>query len=82
MELPDKKILITGGSSGIGKTLIKKISKKSVTNIAVMERTADKLDDVEEQFPSIQLLKIQGDISYKKSPGISNQSVGLARSTG
>lgn len=63
MKLSNKKILITGGSAGIGKALIDEFSKRGASDIAVMGRTAKKLDDLEEEFPSVQFLKIQGDVS-------------------
>lgn len=63
MNLSDKKILVTGGSAGIGKALIGEFSKKEVTDIAVMGRTSEKLDVLEEQFPSVEFLNIQGDVS-------------------
>ncbi|MEX2427494.1 MAG: SDR family NAD(P)-dependent oxidoreductase, partial [Bacteroidales bacterium] len=63
MKLSNKNILITGGSAGIGKAMIKEFSKKGVSNIAVMGRTAEKLDELEKEFPSVQFLKIQGDVS-------------------
>jgi len=63
MDLSNKKILITGGSAGIGKALIKELSNEGVTEVAVMGRTAPKLDDLEGEFPSINFLKIRGDVS-------------------
>ncbi|MDZ7690143.1 MAG: SDR family NAD(P)-dependent oxidoreductase [Balneolaceae bacterium] len=63
MTLSNKKILITGGSAGIGKALIEELSGHGTTDIAVMGRTAEKLDALEDQFPSVRFLKIQGDVS-------------------
>jgi short-subunit dehydrogenase len=63
MKLSNKKILVTGGSAGIGKALIKEFSKNGVTDIAVMGRTAKKLDILENELPSVSFLKIQGDVS-------------------
>ncbi|MDZ7659024.1 SDR family NAD(P)-dependent oxidoreductase [Fodinibius sp.] len=63
MNLTDKKVFITGGSAGIGKALIEELSNHGVEEIAVMGRTAEKLDALEEDFPSVEFLKIQGDIS-------------------
>lgn len=63
MKLSNKKILITGGSAGIGKALIEELSKKGVTDIAVMGRSAGKLHALEEQFSSVRFLNIQGDVS-------------------
>lgn len=66
MKLSNKKILITGGSAGIGKAMVKEFSKRGVTDIAVMGRTDKKLDELEKEFPSVQFLKIQGDVSQLK----------------
>lgn len=63
MTLSNKKFLITGGSAGIGKALIEELSKKGVTDIAVMGRSIKKMDDLESEFPSVSFLKIQGDVS-------------------
>ncbi|MFH5832932.1 SDR family NAD(P)-dependent oxidoreductase [Halalkalibaculum sp. DA3122] len=63
MRLSNKNVLITGGSAGIGKALIEELSVKDITDIAVMGRTVEKLDDLEDQFPSARFLKIQGDVS-------------------
>lgn len=66
MELSNKRILITGGSAGIGKAMVKEFSKRDVTDIAVMGRTGEKLDELEREFPSVKFLKIQGDVSQVK----------------
>lgn len=63
MTLSNKKVLITGGSAGIGKALIEELSKKGVADIAVMGRTAQKLDDLENECKSVKFIKIQGDVS-------------------
>lgn len=63
MNLTNKKVFITGGSAGIGKSLIEELSKYDVKQIAVMGRTAEKLDALDDQFTAIEFLKIQGDVS-------------------
>ncbi|MEL7833103.1 SDR family NAD(P)-dependent oxidoreductase [Fodinibius sp. Rm-B-1B1-1] len=63
MELANKKVLITGGSAGIGKAIIEELLTHGVEEIAVMGRTGEKLDALEEQFSSVTFLKIQGDVS-------------------
>jgi short-subunit dehydrogenase len=63
MKLANKKVFITGGSAGIGKSLIEELSTHGVKEIVVMGRTAKKLDALEEQYPSIEFLKIPGDVS-------------------
>lgn len=65
MELNNKKMFITGGSAGIGKSIIKELSEKEVSEVAVMGRTARKLDELETDFPSLRFLKIQGDVSKR-----------------
>lgn len=63
MNLTNKKVFITGGSAGIGKSLIEELSNYDVKQIAVMGRTAEKLDALDDQFTAIEFLKIQGDVS-------------------
>jgi short-subunit dehydrogenase len=63
MDLSNKKVFITGGSAGIGKAIIEQLTQKGVNQIAVMGRTAAKLDDLENAFPSAQFLTVQGDVS-------------------
>lgn len=63
MNLANKKVFITGGSAGIGKSLIEELSNYNVKQIAVMGRTADKLVALEKQFPSVEFLQIKGDVS-------------------
>lgn len=63
MELSSKKVFITGGSAGIGKAIINELADEGVTDIAVMGRRAKKLDALENEFPSINFLKIAGDVS-------------------
>ncbi|MDZ7772195.1 MAG: SDR family oxidoreductase [Balneolaceae bacterium] len=76
MTLSNKKILITGGSGGIGKALVSHLSKKGVTDMAVMGRTAQKLDLLEEEFPSVQFLSIQGDVSNLEDIKKAREQVG------
>lgn len=66
MNLSNKKILVTGGSTGIGKALIEELIQEGTTDFAVMGRTPGKLDELEEAFPSARFLKMQGDVSRLK----------------
>lgn len=68
-------MFITGGSAGIGKALIEELSTHGVKNIAVMGRTAEKLSVLEAEFPSIEFLKIQGDVSQLNDVQKAVQSV-------
>jgi short-subunit dehydrogenase len=63
MKVTNKKVFITGGSAGIGQAIIEELINYGVNDIAVMGRTAEKMAALEEQFPSVEFLKIQGDVS-------------------
>lgn len=63
MELSNKKVLITGGSAGIGKAIVKELAANGVTEMAVMGRTDEKLETLRNEFPSVHFITIQGDVS-------------------
>lgn len=63
MDLRNKKVFITGGSSGIGKAFVKELIAQGVTEIAVMGRREKPLNALKEEFKSISFLIIQGDVS-------------------
>jgi len=63
MDLSNKKILVTGGGAGIGKSLIEECIQRGARHFAITGRTAEKLDAVEEEFSSANFLKIPGDVS-------------------
>ena len=46
MQLKDKKVLITGGSRGIGKCMINELVKHGVQDIAVIARDKKKLKEL------------------------------------
>lgn len=63
MELRNKKVLITGGSGGIGKALVKELIEKGVNDLAVVGRKKSKLEKLKEEFPGTNFLIISADIS-------------------
>lgn len=63
MELKNKKVLISGGSAGIGKAMIKELVKYGVQDIAVIGRRNDPLEALKSEFKSVNFLTIQGDVS-------------------
>jgi short-subunit dehydrogenase len=63
MRLDNKKILITGGSAGIGKAFIMDFASRGVKSIAVMGRKKEALYQLQEEFPAIDFIMLQGDIS-------------------
>ncbi|MGK7391443.1 MAG: SDR family NAD(P)-dependent oxidoreductase [Candidatus Cyclobacteriaceae bacterium M2_1C_046] len=62
MQLKNKKIFITGGSAGIGKSLLKEFSGRGVKDIAVMGRRMEPMEQLQKEFPEINFILIQGDV--------------------
>lgn len=63
MDLKHKKVIVTGGSAGIGKALIKELISHGVKDFAVIGRSQDKLDALEKEFEDANFILVSGDIS-------------------
>ncbi len=63
MQLKDKKVLVTGGTEGIGKALVAGLVARGVKQIAVMARKKKGLDALGMAFPSTEFIMIMGDVS-------------------
>lgn len=63
MKLNNKRILITGGSAGIGKALIKSLIDRGVKDFAVMGRKKAPLEQLKKEFPSANFMLLPGDVS-------------------
>ncbi|AVR44209.1 short-chain dehydrogenase [Christiangramia fulva] len=63
MHIKNKKVLITGGNSGIGKAIIKELIHHGVKEIAVFARNLNTLERLKSDFPSAQFLLLKGDLS-------------------
>jgi short-subunit dehydrogenase len=63
MELKNKKVLISGGSAGIGKSLIKELTAHGVQDIAVIGRRKDPLEALRSEFNRVNFLTIQGNVA-------------------
>ncbi len=55
-ELLNKKIIVTGASGGIGKSIVKNLSDRGA-DILATGTSNDKLDDLKTNFPNIKILK-------------------------
>lgn len=63
MDLKNKKVLITGGSVGIGKSIIAELVKHGVQHIAVVGRRKEPMEALKAEFSSVNFLIIQGNVS-------------------
>ena len=63
MELKNKKVLITGGSAGIGKAIIKELIKHGVKDFAVVARKREPLVLLKSELNTVNILDIQADVS-------------------
>lgn len=63
MELKDKKVVVTGGSAGIGKALIRELLAQGVKDFAVIGRSQDKLDALKDEFKEANFILVAGDVS-------------------
>jgi len=63
MNFKDKNILITGGSSGIGKSIIKELYSRGARSFAVLGRNIEKMEALIDQFPQAKFTLIQGNVA-------------------
>lgn len=63
MDIKNKKVLITGGSAGIGKAIIRELVNRGVRDIAVMGRRKEPLESLRAEFPSADFLLVQGNVA-------------------
>ncbi len=66
MELKNKKVLITGGSAGIGKAIVKELIDNGVTDFAVVGRKKEALEDLQSEFPNASFIIIPADVSKQE----------------
>ena len=62
MQLKDKKVLITGGSRGIGKCMIDELVKHGVRDIAVIGRDKESLKELRGTFENVDFILMRGDV--------------------
>lgn len=66
MDLKHKKVLITGGSAGIGKALIQELIAHGVNDFAVIGRNHEKLEALKKEFDETNFILVPGDVSKLK----------------
>ncbi|WP_426059032.1 SDR family NAD(P)-dependent oxidoreductase [Hymenobacter sp. B1770] len=62
MDLKNKKVLITGGSAGIGKAILAELVRRGVQDVAVVGRRKEPLDALATEFPAVNFLLLPGDV--------------------
>lgn len=67
MNFTDKKILITGGSSGIGKALIAELYRRGARSFAVIGRDRSKMQVLADEFPQAQFIFLAEDLAVPGS---------------
>ena len=63
MNFEKSKILISGGSSGIGKAIVAELYHLGARDIAVIGRDAEKLKFLGNDFPEARFIYLEGDVS-------------------
>ncbi len=63
MDFKNKKVLITGGNSGIGKGIVKELIDRGVKDFAVIGRKKESLEKLRTEFMNANFISIQGDVS-------------------
>lgn len=63
MQLKGKNVLITGGTRGIGKCMVRELVNGGVRRIAVIARDKDNLKQLAQEFEDVKFMKIAGDVA-------------------
>ena len=63
IDFENKNILITGGSSGIGKALISELYNNGARTICVVGRNRSKMEPLKTTYPEVNFLFLRGDVS-------------------
>ena len=63
MQLKGKKVLITGGTRGIGKCIVKELIDQGVTHLAVIARDKTSLKELSETYPEVKFIRVSGDVA-------------------
>lgn len=64
MDFTGKKVLITGGTRGIGRCMIEVLIAGGVKHLAVIARDKQGLRELAETYPEVKFIKIAGDVAH------------------
>src|ERR1700754_638235 len=67
MNFEAKRILITGGSSGIGKAMIAELYRRGARQFAVIGRDEAKMQLLQKDFPEAEFMLIAADLTEPAS---------------
>ncbi|KAA2218354.1 SDR family NAD(P)-dependent oxidoreductase [Maribacter flavus] len=63
MQLKGKRVLITGGTRGIGRCIVQEMIDGGVTHLAIIARDKKKLKELSEAYPEVKFMRISGDVA-------------------
>lgn len=63
MQLKGKRVLLTGGTRGIGRCMVQELIDGGVTHLAIIARDKKKLKELSEAYPDVKFMKISGDVA-------------------
>lgn len=63
MQLKGKRVLITGGTRGIGRCMVNELVVQGVSHIAIIARDKKALKEISESYPDVKFMRISGDVA-------------------
>lgn len=63
MQLKGKRVLITGGTRGIGRCMVQELIDGGASHIAIIARDKKSLKEISEANPEVKFLRIAGDVA-------------------
>ncbi|TLF45580.1 SDR family NAD(P)-dependent oxidoreductase [Maribacter aurantiacus] len=63
MQLKGKRVLITGGTRGIGRCIVQEMIDGGVTHLAIIARDKKSLKELSETYPEVKFMRISGDVA-------------------
>lgn len=63
MQLKGKRVLITGGTRGIGKCMVQELIAQGVSHMAIIARDKKRMKELSEAFPDVKFMRISGDVA-------------------